>query len=395
MPASRAGTPLEASRHDRSGRRICTTTLLVMGLAVAGCQSGGEDSAATHTAPVALTFPRLQTIPPRPEPALDAATRQSVVQGLVADRELASYTNDVVRYRSGQSSLPPPREPPRAPGAEVARTIVGPATPSAAADEGEVSSYDGFDDAGASDSNLDDFMNEMIRETEPTTSVGADPGPGAAVEPDAERGAGGIATRFAERKRLPGGARLLAGFGLRPRPEEAPVPLPVKASLQTKAGPPPSPPVSAQGGPLIVSEAVALPAADAPVPARAALRYAKAEAGRTRPAAEPKDPAHGELPVQSVGATSAKGDLALIPFAAGATAVPGYVQPMLIHTAAVARQGGGLVVVARSQDRGVAEKRARGVGDALLALGIEADALRLLADGESGREEIRIDQAPR
>jgi hypothetical protein len=64
---------------------------------------------------------------------------------------------------------------------------------------------------------------------------------------------------------------------------------------------------------------------------------------------------------------------------------------MLGHAAGVAREQGGLVVAARSQAPEVADARARAIGEILLTFGVEGEALRLLADGDSGREEVRID----
>jgi hypothetical protein len=349
----------------------------------------------------------LRTVPPRPEPTLDAAARQSVVEGLVADRELANYTSQTVRYRSGLSSLPPPPEPPVVTDDTSAEAIVGPVEPPAAAataDE-EASSYEGFGARQGDDGSLDQFMEDMVRETEPTPAPEPASEPQAAVEPEARSSRELAGARLAERQGLPGGDRLLAGFGLRPRPEEAPVPFgarpaePTKpaqpaAPLEVAASPPPVAPAVERGGPLIVSEQVTLAAAGE-TPDRAAVRYALAEADTEPEAAPPSTPAEAAPVIRPVGATRVKGDLVFIPFAAGTTVVPGYVRPMLRHAAETAREGGGLVVVARSQAPEVAEGRARAVGEILMGFGAEAATLRLLADGDSGREEVRIDPVRR
>lgn len=316
----------------------------------------------------------------------------------MADRERASYTSQVVRYRSGRSSLPPPPEPPAGSGGATAEAIVGPAEPASAAvaEEEEASSYEGFEARELDDGSLDQFMREMMRETEPAPATPeADPQPQAAVQPDARASSGPVAARLVERERLPGGERLLAGFGLRPRPEAAPVPFVARpaepeAAPERTAGPPRVAPAVERGGPLIVSDQVTLAAASE-VPDRASVHYALAEARAESATTIPGAPPAVTPVIRPVGATPVSGNLLRIPFAAGATAIPTYARPMLRHAAAVAREDGGLVVVARSQAPEVAEERARAVGEVLLALGVEAATLRLLADGDSGREEVGID----
>ena len=51
-------------------------------------------------------------MPPRPQLSYSVQQRRAIVDGLVADREHARYTEQVVRYRTGRSSLPPPPAPP-------------------------------------------------------------------------------------------------------------------------------------------------------------------------------------------------------------------------------------------------------------------------------------------
>ena len=60
----------------------------------------------------ATDYPSLHTVPPRPRLTYTVEQRRAIVDGLIADRENARYTDDVVRYRTGRSSLPPPPAPP-------------------------------------------------------------------------------------------------------------------------------------------------------------------------------------------------------------------------------------------------------------------------------------------
>ena len=78
--------------------------------AAASAPNGAAEPAAATTTNDA--YPNLHTVPPRPKLSYSVQQRRAIVDGLVADREMARYTDQVVRYRSGQSSLPPPPAPP-------------------------------------------------------------------------------------------------------------------------------------------------------------------------------------------------------------------------------------------------------------------------------------------
>ncbi len=88
------------------------------GLALPGCQS--TDTPATAGPPAenaqSAGYPPLQTVPPRPQLSYTVQQQRQIVEALVADRENARYTDQVIRYRSGLSSLPPPPGPPPAAG---------------------------------------------------------------------------------------------------------------------------------------------------------------------------------------------------------------------------------------------------------------------------------------
>jgi hypothetical protein len=89
-------------------------------LALAGCQNAADEGPATAQAvpaettatpaeaPPAIGYPPLQSVPPRPQLSYTVQQQRQIVEALVADRENARYTSQVIRYRSGLSSLPPP-----------------------------------------------------------------------------------------------------------------------------------------------------------------------------------------------------------------------------------------------------------------------------------------------
>jgi hypothetical protein len=63
-------------------------------------------------APADAGYPELQSVPPRPQLSYTVQQQRQIVEALIADRENARYTGQVVRHRSGLSSLPPPPTPP-------------------------------------------------------------------------------------------------------------------------------------------------------------------------------------------------------------------------------------------------------------------------------------------
>lgn len=110
----------------RSWRRACVAiAVLVAGLALPGCQStDAPANAATEEEEQSVDYPPLQTVPPRPQLSYTVQQQRQIVEALIADRENARYTDQVIRYRSGLSSLPPPPTPP-------APVAVGPVQPAA------------------------------------------------------------------------------------------------------------------------------------------------------------------------------------------------------------------------------------------------------------------------
>ena len=120
----RSSQPNHADRA-RSFWTWLATTLLVGGLALPGCQKMGDDGATASSEPMPVAqapaeseYPSLQTVPPRPQLSYTVQQQRQIVDALVADRENARYTGQVVRHRSGLSSLPPPPTPP-APAAPI------------------------------------------------------------------------------------------------------------------------------------------------------------------------------------------------------------------------------------------------------------------------------------
>jgi hypothetical protein len=148
---------------------------LVGGLALPGCQEMGDDRATASSAPAPVAeapaeagYPPLQSVPPRPQLSYTVQQQRQIVEALIADRENARYTSQVVRHRSGLSSLPPPPTPPEpAPPITVEPAIAAPAP------EPRLAEHD----------TLVDFLGALLFD-EPAGAPVAEPAPGRASEPE-------------------------------------------------------------------------------------------------------------------------------------------------------------------------------------------------------------------
>lgn len=87
----------------------------VIMMVLASCQDVAEDTGPSEAVAAQSGYPSLHTVPPRPQLSYTVEQRRAIVDGLIADRENARYSNQVVRYRTGLSGLPPPDAPPVAP----------------------------------------------------------------------------------------------------------------------------------------------------------------------------------------------------------------------------------------------------------------------------------------
>ena len=74
--------------------------------------TASSELAPVAEAPAEAGYPPLQSVPPRPQLSYTVQQQRQIVEALIADRENARYTSQVVRHRSGLSSLPPPPTPP-------------------------------------------------------------------------------------------------------------------------------------------------------------------------------------------------------------------------------------------------------------------------------------------
>ncbi|MGH6943512.1 MAG: hypothetical protein ACREH6_04730, partial [Geminicoccaceae bacterium] len=154
-------------------------TLAILFLTLPGCQSvdvpentsgsaSAPQSAHPSKAPADESYPDLHSVPPRPQLSYTIQQEREIVDALIADREHARYTNRVIRYRTGESSLPPPPEPQKraeAPAETPKSSIPTVAEPPAA--PAEVAPLPSLGAGDDENNTLGDFLSEMERNTRP------------------------------------------------------------------------------------------------------------------------------------------------------------------------------------------------------------------------------------
>ena len=153
----------------------------VLMIVLASCQDVAEETGQIEAVSFEPGYPSLHTVPPRPQLSYTIEQRRTIVDGLIADRANARYSSDVVRYRAGLSSLPPPAVPalavplepePEAADAADTVTLPVPARDAPVVDPETEFLYE--------DDDLDSFMEEMIESPGP-----AEGGPGGEPEANA------------------------------------------------------------------------------------------------------------------------------------------------------------------------------------------------------------------
>src|ERR671918_1442079 len=181
------GQPLSAAPAARSERATwrCSASMWVLMIVLASCQDVAEETGQIEAVSFEPGYPSLHTVPPRPQLSYTIEQRRTIVDRLIADRANARYSSDVVRYRAGLSSLPPPAAPalavplepePEAADAADTVTLPVPARDAPVVDPETEFLYE--------DDDLGTFMEEMADDRiEPASP--ADGGPGGEPEANA------------------------------------------------------------------------------------------------------------------------------------------------------------------------------------------------------------------
>jgi hypothetical protein len=188
---------------------------MLLGLVLSGCSAIDElvfgPDPGPDAQPVATAlepdapYPRVATVPPRPQLSYSVEQERQIVDALINDRENARYTGQAIRYRSGLTDAPPEApeglDPAREADAIVAQAPSGGEIGSEAeaaseaeyADEAEATGNTAspvsvapevvvVDDqealpeetAESDDGGLVDFVRGMVQETETEPSLGSE-----------------------------------------------------------------------------------------------------------------------------------------------------------------------------------------------------------------------------
>ena len=164
---------------------------------LASCQEVAEDTGPNEAVPAESGYPSLHTVPLRPQLSYPVAQRRAIIDGLIADRENARYSNQVVRYRTGLNGLPPPDTRPVAaappiPAADVSNAGAAPGTPDAVRDRPVEPPETEFDYHG---DNVNSFLEEMGGDRRAPAGEIA-PGPESDAAPIGARARAGAAGGF-------------------------------------------------------------------------------------------------------------------------------------------------------------------------------------------------------
>jgi outer membrane protein OmpA-like peptidoglycan-associated protein len=348
-----------------AGRR-CAGAWAVM-LVLVSCQNVADQTATPEPAVVEPGYPSLHTVPPRPQLSYPVEQRRAIVDGLIADREHARYTSQVIRYRAGLSTMPPPapkmvaEAPPEAQPETGDRAASSPPPTSSAPPEVEPRNETIYED-----DDLDSFMEDML-------------GDQAALDGNARAGPTGgseeTATSPADTLVRPAGAP----------PAHARDPEFAAASSAQPPTPPPPTPAKPAAAPIRTAERTS------------AVEAAGIDPTGSRPSFHPV-PQGAQIAVADglvaidVGpvdeATLAVGSIAFDP---GSATLPAGARPVLKQWLSEANaQGARVRIVADGAAPALALDRARAVGLALVQGGLPADRLELSHTDGPGGDRARV-----
>ena len=356
-------------------------------------------------------------MPPRPQLSYSVQQRRAIVDGLVADRENARYTDQAIRYRTGQSSLPPPPTPPKVVAAVVPEEPIEPAEPEPATEPDEPAPSFEDDDGGRfgdqyDDDTLGDFVNELARDPDEDAPDDAgspgerEAGPGlldwfrglfgqaeveaAGPSADAPAGEPQEAPGVSEEQSSPDAAIDAPAI-------DHPTPV-LRPSMALKERAPADERAPAEE--LIRRAEAAIPAAPPPKPGGVGVAIGEdgiaigdEDAASKRPAPEARAPPSGQRL-----ATAAPGEApsVLVLFQPGSAALPPGVGARLEQVLATAKAQGAVIrIEGEAYSPALALDRARAVALGLMRVGASAGDLQMtLAPGATGDQARLILAGP-
>jgi outer membrane protein OmpA-like peptidoglycan-associated protein len=347
----------------------------VVVMVLASCQDLAGETAKTGTVAEAGAYPSLHTVPPRPQLSYPVEQRRAIVDGLVADHENARYTSEVIRYRSGLSSIPPPErttvaavplevepDPQAAPSATPSERPVVDQTPELLYEDDDLGSF------------LEDMRDGQVEEApsgEPEARAapsGVDPTPSAGP-PDKAVARDGISP--------PAGSRIVPATLAAAPPEPArAAPTTTAAHERARISPSPAPVKPAPEGPTLQAGGdgvVSIPQVK-PAPATAQIEVADGLVAIEVPPGDDRAMA-----------------LASIAFGPGSAALPPDASARLERLLGEANaQGARVKIVGEADAPALALDRARAVGLALVRGGLPADRLEMTLAHDAAGDRARL-----
>ena len=340
----------------------------VVAVVLASCQDRAEKTLTPETATVE-GYPSLHTVPPRPQLSYPVEQRRAIVDGLVADRENARYTSQVIRYRAGLSRMPPP-EPeivaavPVEAGPEAADAAAAPPAPPGAPPVIQQSpelTYEG-DDLGS-------FMQDLLNDH-------AEPAPGG--EPEARIAPPGPPAAPGAQ---PEGARAVPATLAASQSEQAGhEPATTEADGQPRMTPPPAP-----AKPAPVSEVAE---ASAPEPREPAVPEPRP---KPAPGGAQIEVADGLVAVETPAGEARGTAIGTIAFGPGSAALPADAKARLGQVLGEANaQGARVKIVGEGAAPALALDRAKAVGLALVQGGLSADRLEMTLARDAAGDRAQL-----
>lgn len=381
---ARPGRTRKPRATARAIGRSRTSALLLPVVVLLGC--AGSSGA-----------PSLHDVPPRPHPSYTAEQRRELGNELLADRELARWEDQQLRFRTGKTALPPPPEAPRPP--RLPPVAEGGTAGPRAAPNLEAAIVEARVRAESDDGSLNSFLRQLVRR-----------------QPDAEPGFERTAQirsstleapagRAGPEKPLPDTPALdrflehLGGVLAVGRPTAEPAagtrdPEPGRGELSAKAPVPPAVVPPAGSVSPAARAAVAPPPPDRSDPGPAApspeaSRRATASPASPRAAVPPPKPAGGGRAEAPTVEREAQRAIAVVAFPAGASTPPPGAREEVRRAIDEARRAGArLGVLGRAETPALALERARRIARLVAEEGPPPGGLEVRAAGSGDRVDL-------
>jgi outer membrane protein OmpA-like peptidoglycan-associated protein len=336
---------------------------------LASCQDPAGEIPKTETNAVEGSYPSLHTVPPRPQLSYPVEQRRAIVDGLVADRENARYTSEVVRYRTGLSSMPPPERSivaaaPVEAEPEAAGAASAPPDPPVIQPAPELT-YE--------DDDLDSFMQDLLNNQAEPARGGE---PEARIAPPAAAAPSGPPVALRAQS---GGAQAVTATMAASQPEPA-GDAPATTRADSRIAPPPAP----------AKPAPASEVAEATMPERREPTVPE-PLQKPAPGAAQIEVADGLVAVE-IPAGEARGTaVGTIAFGPGSAALPSDAKARLEQVLGEANaQGARVKIVGEAAAPALALDRAKAVGLALVRGGLSADRLEMTLAHDAAGDRARL-----